>query len=90
MLHIFIDKKPDSTTACTETTEGQADKSPLYDDTVFQDAEMDLTTKSVTSTKDDEEELDDTELSKIKEFLEEAVSSNGVTTRIRMKARVSN
>ncbi|XP_063824841.1 testis-expressed protein 2 isoform X2 [Ostrinia nubilalis] len=81
------DKKADSTTTCTETAESQSEKNVL-EESLFHDAEMDLATKSVTSTKDDDEEIDDNELSKIKEFLEEAVSNNGVSKRTdRSKAR---
>lgn len=57
------------------TAQDQTDKNPQFEDTSFQDAEMDLTSKSITSTKDEtEEDIDDTELMKIKDFLEESVS----------------
>jgi hypothetical protein len=47
---------------------------------------MELATKSATSTKEDDDDLDDTELSRIKEFLEEAVSTKGVS---RMNSRTT-
>lgn len=51
----------------------QTDKT-LFLDESYHDPEIELT-KSATSTKDDnDEEFDDNELSKIKDFLEETVS----------------
>lgn len=93
IIKIFLaDKKADSTTTCSTETEAQSEKNVL-EESLFHDAEMDLTTKSATSTtKDEEEDLDETELTRLKEFLEEAVSSaNGLSTRMdpRKKARVS-
>ncbi|CAG9786258.1 unnamed protein product [Diatraea saccharalis] len=74
------DKKPDNLSTCMETNENQekADKNIPFEDTLFHDAEMDFTTKSTTSTKDDvEEDLDETELSRLKDFLEDAESETG-------------
>ncbi|KAG6445868.1 hypothetical protein O3G_MSEX004134 [Manduca sexta] len=72
------DKKPDGSSPGAEA-EGQVPpEKHLQFEEVFQDPELDLSTKSVTSTKEDiEEELDETELSKIKEFLEEAELETG-------------
>lgn len=69
------DKKTDGGSTSPEPLEipaqGQNEKSIHSEESV--EPEVDLTSKSLTSTKDDaEEELDDTELSRIKEFLEEA------------------
>ncbi|CAH0719469.1 unnamed protein product, partial [Brenthis ino] len=66
---IHRDKKADSTSACTETeSQGQVDKNIQLEDSF--DADMDVS-KSVTSAKEDDDELDDSELCRIKEFLEE-------------------
>ncbi|CAH2106536.1 unnamed protein product [Euphydryas editha] len=74
---IHRDKKTDSTSTNTEPeSQGQVDKNTQQEETV--DNEMELTTKSVTSTKDDDEELDDSELSRIKEFLEETEIETGM------------
>lgn len=40
-----------------------------------QDDGEDLATRSIASARDDDDEIDDNELSKIKEFLEETVRS---------------
>lgn len=71
---IHRDKKTDSVSTCTEPNESQtpSEKAIHFEESSFFDAEMDLTTKSATSTKEDDEELDENELSRIKEFLEEA------------------
>ncbi|XP_045497711.1 testis-expressed protein 2 isoform X1 [Colias croceus] len=62
------DKKTDSVSTFTEPEGQQAsDKNTQLEDI----SNEDLATRSVTSTKDDEDEIDDTELNKIKEFLEE-------------------
>ncbi|KAM3964562.1 testis-expressed protein 2 [Aphomia sociella] len=76
---IHRDKKTDSVSTCTEPTESQiqSERQIHFEESSFFDAEMELATKSVTSTKDDDEELDDNELSKIKEFLEEAELDTG-------------
>ncbi|XP_049868978.1 testis-expressed protein 2 isoform X2 [Pectinophora gossypiella] len=64
------DKKTDSVSTCTDAPEAEKPAQP--EEPSFHDAETDLTTKSNTSTKDDpEEEIDETELTRIKEFLEE-------------------
>ncbi|XP_045772138.1 testis-expressed protein 2 [Maniola jurtina] len=63
------DKKTDSTTTGTEPdSQGQPDKSTQLEEV---ETEVDVTAKSTISTKEDDEELDDNELTKIKEFLEE-------------------
>nr|XP_049700004.1 testis-expressed protein 2 isoform X1 [Helicoverpa armigera]XP_049700005.1 testis-expressed protein 2 isoform X1 [Helicoverpa armigera] len=71
------DKKTDSVSTATEPVETQSQshvrtERALMSEDSFHDHEIELTSKSVTSTKDEiDEELDDTELSKIKDFLEE-------------------
>ncbi|CAH0397973.1 unnamed protein product [Chilo suppressalis] len=73
------DKKPDNLSTCVEKNEGQekSEKSVLVEESTFHDPEIDFA-KSTTSTKDDaEEDLDETELSRIKEFLEDAESETG-------------
>nr|XP_026488194.1 testis-expressed protein 2 isoform X1 [Vanessa tameamea] len=71
------DKKIDSTSTCTEPeNQGQSDKNTQPEDSV--ETEIEFTTKSVTSTKDDDEYLDENELSRIKEFLEETEIETGV------------
>ncbi|XP_059045363.1 testis-expressed protein 2 isoform X2 [Achroia grisella] len=79
LRHRFVrkiqrDKKTDSVSTCTEPNEGQtpSERAIHFEEPSFFDAEMDLTSKSATSTKEDDEDLDDNELSRIKEFLEEA------------------
>lgn len=72
-----LDKRTDSLSVCTEQADVQLDKQLHLEDASFHEAEMDVATKSATSTKEDiEEDIDETELSKIKEFLEETVTSN--------------
>ncbi|XP_053608134.1 testis-expressed protein 2 isoform X2 [Plodia interpunctella] len=80
LRHRFVrkmhrDKKPDNIPITTEPAESQTQVNPPEKlEEPFHDAEADLSTKSVTSTKEEDEELDETELSRIKECLEEAVS----------------
>ncbi|XP_038212158.1 testis-expressed protein 2 isoform X2 [Zerene cesonia] len=64
------DKKTDSVSTFTEPegqSQPQSDKNTQLEDI----SNEDLATRSVTSTKDDDDEIDETELNKIKEFLEE-------------------
>ncbi|XP_060802746.1 testis-expressed protein 2 isoform X2 [Amyelois transitella] len=72
---IHRDKKPDNVPTTTEPVESQTQVTQSEKpEEPFHDAEADLSTKSVTSTKEEDEELDESELSRIKECLEEAVS----------------
>ncbi|XP_045448409.1 testis-expressed protein 2 [Melitaea cinxia] len=71
------DKKTDNTSTNTEPeNQGQVDKNTQQEELV--ENEVELTTKSVTSTKDDDEDLDESELSRIKEFLEETEIETGM------------
>lgn len=70
---------------CTEPvteTQGQddkrSDKASLEEP--FSD-EMELATKSATSNKEEEEDIDENEMSRIKEFLEETVSCHWYSQR---------
>ncbi|KAH9630737.1 hypothetical protein HF086_010678 [Spodoptera exigua] len=71
------DKKTDSVSTATEPVETQSQshvktEKALCGEDSFHDQEIELSSRSVTSTKDDnDEEFDDNELTKIKEFLEE-------------------
>nr|CAB3515735.1 unnamed protein product [Spodoptera littoralis] len=77
------DKKTDTVSTATEPVETQSQsqvktEKALYVDDSFHDQEVELTSHSVTSTKDDnDEDIDETELSKIKEFLEETELDGG-------------
>ncbi|XP_072932096.1 testis-expressed protein 2-like isoform X2 [Epargyreus clarus] len=71
------DKKTDSVSTGTEPDgQGQADKNTQPDDSPVHESEMELA-KSLMNSKDDDEEFDDSELSRIKEFLEEAEMETG-------------
>ncbi|XP_035432519.2 testis-expressed protein 2 isoform X2 [Spodoptera frugiperda] len=71
------DKKTDSVSTATEPVETQNQsqvriEKALYVEDSFHNHEIELSSHSVTSTTDDkDEEIDDNDLSKIKEFLEE-------------------
>ncbi|KOB77764.1 Uncharacterized protein OBRU01_03494 [Operophtera brumata] len=72
------DKKSDSVSTCTEPvteTQGQDDKRSDKACVEEPSADEDLATKSATCNKDDEEDIDENELSRIKEFLEESAQS---------------
>lgn len=80
------DKKTDSVSTCTEPvteTQGQddkrSDKASLEEP--FSD-EIELATKSATSNKEEEEDIDENEMSRIKEFLEETVSCHWYSQRL--------
>ncbi|KAL4709963.1 hypothetical protein ACJJTC_003926 [Scirpophaga incertulas] len=74
------DKKPDSVPpACVDTSEHQAEKISTFEETLFHDAEMEL---FKSAKEDPEEEIDDTELSKIRELLEEAEKDAGLETSV--------
>lgn len=61
----------------TETVDSQTQSQGQSDDVTLNDIEMEVS-KSATSTKDDlDEDIDENELSKIKEFLEEAEMETG-------------
>ncbi|XP_039754159.1 testis-expressed protein 2 [Pararge aegeria] len=63
------DKKADSTTAVSDPeVQGQSDKTTLLEEV---ETEVEITPKPTLSTKEDEEELDESELTRIKEFLED-------------------
>ncbi|KAJ8728044.1 hypothetical protein PYW08_016429 [Mythimna loreyi] len=69
------DKKTDTVSTGTEPAETQSQSAvpsekPVLDDS-SNDRESDLASKSATSTKDDDDDFDDTEMSKIKDLLEE-------------------
>ncbi|KAJ8730201.1 hypothetical protein PYW07_017239 [Mythimna separata] len=69
------DKKTDTVSTGTEPAETQSQSAvpsekPVLEDS-YQDRENDLASKSATSTKDDDDDFDDTEMSKIKDLLEE-------------------
>ncbi|XP_013143593.1 PREDICTED: uncharacterized protein LOC106107325 isoform X2 [Papilio polytes] len=71
---IHRDKRSDSLSSA-DTEAPASDKSPQFEEAPAPTPEPDteLASKSVTSTKDDnDDEIDDTELSRIKEFLDEA------------------
>ncbi|CAH0701302.1 unnamed protein product [Spodoptera exigua] len=77
------DKKTDSVSTATEPVETQSQshvktEKALCGEDSFHDQEIELSSRSVTSTKDDnDEEFDDNELTKIKEFLEETEMETG-------------
>ncbi|KPJ08217.1 Testis-expressed sequence 2 protein [Papilio machaon] len=72
---IHRDKRSDSLSSSADTDVPVAsDKSPQSEEAPTPEPDPDLASKSATSTKDDtnDDEIDDSELSRIKEFLDEA------------------
>ncbi|XP_068631680.1 testis-expressed protein 2 [Battus philenor] len=72
---IHRDKRPDTVpTSADSDVQSQSDKTPQSEESPTVEPETELASKSVTSTKDEtnDDEIDDSELSRIKEVLDEA------------------